>query len=187
MSILTCKNFPLGVRHAELADFRSTAKGLPDLLPYAALSGVFEAYGWICPQRNSFFLAAKAIFQPPPFSAAGGNFKIQTSAEPLDPLRVQLWRSSSAPFRFPAWLKGWQWYPPAIRSTAGRQAGSRSRMSPQRETRGQCCSRILLQYSSISICPLQVIPAHSRLREKPPIPAQRSRNVTTFPAMRRAP
>ncbi len=96
-------------------------------------------------------------------------------------------RSSSVPRRFPARLYGWQGNPPQIRSTGWRFWAPHSRTSRNRSTLGQCLSSTLLQNSSISICHSHFIPARSRPRSKPPIPANRLPKVSgllTTPAPR---
>ncbi len=61
-------------------------------------------------------------------------------------------RSSSAPFRLPARLNGWQGHPPHKTSTGSTCAQSTAVMSPRFGTPSQRCARTLLAALSFSQC-----------------------------------
>ena len=47
---------------------------------FPAFSGLLKANGGIYAKRDSFLLALKAVFKPPPLAPTGGNFKIKAAA-----------------------------------------------------------------------------------------------------------
>jgi hypothetical protein len=93
----------------------------------------------------------------------------------------KLERSPSIPIRLPAALTSWHGNPPLMTSTRsslciGRSLSKwspHSRMSPNRSASGKCLARTRLQYSSISTCQMVFIPARSKPKSKPPIPANK--------------
>ena len=92
------------------------------------------------------------------------------------------WRSSPAPSRFPAKLKGWHGYPPQIRSTAPTLVPFNFRMSSCSGTSGQCFANTFRQYGSISQnATVSNPPARSRPSEKPPMPENRSNTFSIQP------
>jgi len=93
-------------------------------------------------------------------------------------------RSSSCPLRFPATLHGWHGTPPQMRSTGSRPASTEVLMSSWRRMLGQCFASTFRQNGSRSTCHATRIPARSRPRSSPPIPAKQLPTVRLTSALR---
>ena len=93
----------------------------------------------------------------------------------------QRWRGSSAPFRFPAVLNGWQGYPPVIRSIPAYKLPSSSLISRCTGTSGKFLFSTLQAKSSISQNATVSIPAHFAANAKPPMPLNKSKCVIAIP------
>lgn len=87
---------------------------------------------------------------------------------------------SSSPFLCPAWLKGWQGYPPQRTSGLVMSFQFTSLMFPMFGTSGQCFLSTRQAYGSISQFQITFIPARFRPRSRPPIPEKREPTVSVI-------